>query len=251
MTNSIIQQMLNRRSIRNFTGEHVKDADLQLILQAAQQAPSSINSQQVTLVVTRDKATIQKIAEIAGGQPQVATADVFITVVMDFNRTHEACHLAGQTQVIERSAEALVAGAVDAGIMLQAIQMAADSLGYGTTPIGGIRRDPQAMIDLLKLPARTYPLVGTTIGVPDAAKRPQVKPRVPLASFALDEVYSQERVAAGVKSYDATLRQWWDAQGMTQMPSYVESTAGFYKMVYFPKVAETLRRQGFEFGDSV
>jgi FMN reductase [NAD(P)H] len=126
-----------------------------------------------------------------------------------------------------------------------------DVSAYGTTPIGGIRRDPQAMIDLLKLPLRTYPIVGSTIGVPDPAKRPLVKPRVPLNSFALDEVYSHEKVAAGIRDYDVTLRQWWDGQGMAQMPSYIESTAGFYKLVYYPKIAETLRRQGFEFGDSV
>ena len=84
--NPTLEQILNRRSIRNFTGESVKADDLKLILQAAQQAPTSINGQQVSLVVTRDKSKIKQIAEIAGGQPQVATADVFVTVVIDYHR---------------------------------------------------------------------------------------------------------------------------------------------------------------------
>lgn len=250
MSNPTLQQLLARRSIRNFSGEAVRDADLQQILHAAQQAPTSINAQHISLVVTRDKDTIRKIAEIAGGQPQVANAEVFITVVIDFYRTGEACRLAGTTQVIERSAEGIVAGAVDAGIMLNAIQVAAESLGYGTTPIGGIRRNPEAMIALLDLPAKTYPIVGTTIGVPDQAKLPQIKPRVPLDSFAFRESYDPAKVVEGIRTYDQTLRQWWDAQGMPQMPAYIQSTAGFYKTVYYPKIAATLQKQGFAFADS-
>ena len=249
MNNPTIKQLLERRSIRVFTDEEVKDADLQTILRAAQQAPTSINAEQVSLVVTRDRDTIQKIAQIAGGQPQVAAAPIFVTFVIDFNRTYQACRLVGEEQVIERSAEGLVSGAVDVGIMLSSFQTAAEALGYGTTCIGGIRANPKAMIELLKLPPRTYPLVGSTLGVPDLAKRPQVKPRVPLESFAFDETYSQEKMLAGVLTYDTTLRNWRDAQGMTSMPSYAQSTAGAYKQVYFPKVAETLSAQGFGFLD--
>lgn len=103
MTNATLELLEQRRSVRNFTGESIPDADLQAILKAAQQAPTSVNGQQTSLVVVRDKATIQKIAEIAGGQPQVASADVFIAVVVDFQRPAEAARLAGETQVIERS----------------------------------------------------------------------------------------------------------------------------------------------------
>ncbi|GAM56434.1 hypothetical protein JCM19231_2580 [Vibrio ishigakensis] len=113
--------------MRNFTGESVKEQDLQLILKAAQQAPTSINAQQVSLVITRNKENIQKIAEIAGGQPQVASADVFITIVIDYHRTAVATELAGKEQVIHRSAEGIVVGAGDAGIMLNALQTAANS----------------------------------------------------------------------------------------------------------------------------
>ncbi len=142
--NTIIEQQLNRRSVRDFSGEAVKAEDLTRILQAAQQAPTSINGQQISLVVTRDKDTIQKIAELAGGQPQVAGADVFVTVVVDYHRPASAMDAIDQSLVINQSAEGLMVGAVDAGIMLNAVQTAAESLGYGTTAIGGIRANPEA-----------------------------------------------------------------------------------------------------------
>ena len=247
--NPTLEQLLNRRSIRNFTGESVKSEDLKLILQAAQQAPTSINGQQVSLVVTRDKSKIKKIAEIAGGQPQVATADVFVTVVIDYHRAQAAMAEAGEDMVISRSAEGILVGSVDAGIAVNALQTAAESLGYGTTTIGGIRSNPQAMIDLLELPQNTYPALGSTIGVPDNAVPSAVKPRVALESFAMDEVYDAQKVAQGVKQYDLDLRKWWDSIGLTEMPSYTAQTAQFYNKVYFPKVAQSLEQQGFVFSD--
>ncbi|HHF0518556.1 TPA: nitroreductase family protein [Vibrio alginolyticus] len=247
--NSTIEQLLNRRSIRNFTGESVKEEDLTLMLKAAQQAPTSINGQQVSLVVTQDKDKIKKIAEIAGGQPQVATADVFVTVVIDYNRADSAMKQIDQELVISQSAEGILVGSVDAGIAVNALQTAAHALGYGTTVIGGIRSNPQAVIDLLELPKNTYPVMGSTIGVIDTNVDSAVKPRVALDTFAMREKYDSKKVAQGAIEYDAELRNWWDNIGLTEMPSYAESTAGFYNNIYFPKIAQTLESQGFKFTD--
>ena len=59
--NKVIEQLQNRRSVRNFTGEKVKDEDLELILRTAQRAPSSVNGQQISLIVTRDKEKLKKL----------------------------------------------------------------------------------------------------------------------------------------------------------------------------------------------
>lgn len=251
MNNPVIEQLNQRRSVRAFTGEPVAEADLTSILKATQQAPNSINGQQTTLVVIRDKAKIAQIAEIAGGQPQVAGADVFVAFVIDFNRTAEAAKIAGTQQVVERSAEGILAGTVDAGIALATFQIAAGALGYGSTAIGGIRRNPAALIELLGLPARTYPVVGATLGVPDPERLAQVKPRVPLESYALAERYDADKVAEGVATHDQVLRAWWDGQGLNQMGTYSQDTAKTYSTVYFPSIAATLRAQGFEFADEV
>jgi FMN reductase [NAD(P)H] len=247
--NATIEQLLNRRSIRNFTGESVKEDDLTLMLKAAQQAPTSINGQQVSLVVTQDKEKIKQIAEIAGGQPQVETADVFVTVVIDFNRADSAMKLLGQKMVISKSAEGILVGSVDAGIAVNALQTAAHALGYGTTVIGGIRANPQAIIDLLELPKNTFPIMGSTIGVIDTSIESAVKPRVALDTFAMKEKYDAKKVTDGVIQYDVELRNWWDSIGLTDMPSYAESTSGFYNNIYFPKIAESLESQGFKFTD--
>ena len=226
--NQVIEQMKNRRSVRGFSGESVKDEDLKEILVAAQQAPSSVNGEQISLVVIRDKDKIAKIAEIAGGQPQVAGADIFILVTIDFYRSTYAMKKEGKQNVIPMSAEGILVGAVDGGIMLNALQTAAESFGYGTTAIGG-----------------------TTIGVPTEEKPSFVKPRVPLNSFAHTEKYDKVATEKGVDDYDLVLRKWWDDLGMTQMGNYSQDVSNYYQTIYFPTVAANLRKQGFEFQDEL
>ena len=251
MSNPILKQMQNRRSVRYFTGAPVSDADLKTIFETAQRAPTSINGQQISLIYTRDKARIAKIAELCGGQPQVRTADVFVAVVIDFNRTAIAAELGGKTQVIERSAEGIMVGAIDAGIMLCALQTAAESLGYGTTAIGAVRQNAEAMSELMGLPPKTFVAVGCTIGVPtQAAMDAPLKPRVPLDGFAMPEVYDGAKVGEGVKRYEETFAAFRKNQG-AELPGYVETVAGHYSRVYYRATAKAMQAQGFRFSDTI
>ena len=245
-----IKLLSSRKSIRQFTGESVKNEDLELILKTAQRCPTSINGQQISLVYTRDKEKIKQIAELCGGQQQVATADVFISIVVDFNRTIFAVEQTGEKHQIDKSAEGILVGAVDAGIMLNAIQVAAESLGYGTTAIGAVRNNPEAMIKLLNLPTKTFPIVGTTIGIPTKeAKEAPLKPRIPIESFAFEDKYDDSKVKDGVLTYEKQMKKFREDNNMNYLQSYCEQTASYYKNIYFRKIAENYKNQGFDFKD--
>ncbi len=250
--NQVINQLTNRRSVREFTGEAVKKEDLELILKTAQRAPTSINGQQISLVYTQDKAKIKEIAELCGGQHQVASADVFVTIVVDFNRTAFATEKVGKKHVIEKSAEGILVGAVDAGIILSSLQTAAESLGYGTTAIGAVRMNPEKFIEILGLPKKTYPMVGTTIGVPTLkAKEAPLKPRMPFSSFAFRDKYDDVALKNGVLAYENDLKKYREDHHMNYQTSYMEQVAGYYSSIYFAKNAKYLRLQGFEFQDTL
>src|SRR5512143_18394 len=130
---------------------------LNAIVEAAHCAPTSMNMQEISLVVVRDAERRARIAELAGGQTWVAQAPVFIAIVIDFHKTDLGVRKAGKTQIMHESMEGFGAAAVDAGIALGTMTTAAESLGLGIVPIGGIRRHPQEMIDLLELPPLTFP----------------------------------------------------------------------------------------------
>ena len=252
MENQTIKQLQNRTSIREFTGDGVSNDDLELILRTAQRAPTSINAQQISLIYTRDKEKIKYIAELCGGQPQVATAEVFVFIVIDFNRTNHAAISEGKTQVVEKCAEGIVVGAVDAGIMLSSLQSAAEALGYGTTAIGAIRGNSDKIVELLGLPQRTFAAVGSTIGVPSQkAKSAPLKPRVPFKSFAMEDVYDSEKVKEGAYIYNEEFKAFRDKTGSGSLPSYFKTTSGFYEKSYYRKTATVLEAQGFRFSDSI
>ena len=60
--NEVMEAILNRRSIRAFTGRHIEMEELQQIIDAAVYAPSAKNQQSWHFTVVRN---MEKIAELA------------------------------------------------------------------------------------------------------------------------------------------------------------------------------------------
>ncbi|VDY65343.1 FMN reductase [NAD(P)H] [Shimwellia blattae] len=150
---------------------------------------------------------------------------------------------AGKEQVAHLSVESIVSGATDAGIALEAMMAAARAQGLGIVPIGGIRANPQAVTDLLKLPALTFPVVGLTLGYVD--KPAPQKPRLPLSSFCHEEFYHEERIAPAIEQYNQTLSEHWRQQQRADGEDWGNNTASYYSHIYFPDVLAAILRQGF------
>lgn len=250
MENPTLTQLQNRKSIRHFTGEAISEEDLETIFKTAQRAPTSINGQQISLVYTRDKAKLENIAELCGGQTHIAEADVFVGIIIDFNRTSAIMESVGRNHIIEQSAEGIMVGAIDAGIMLSHLQSAAEALGYGTTAIGAVHKESEAFTKLFNLPQKTFLALGCIIGVPtEKAKNAPLKPRVALDSFVMQERYESEKVRNGALAYEQTLKAFRDATGSGSMPTYAEITSSYYADIYYRKTAKSLVAQGFAFKD--
>ena len=84
---TITDLLRQHRSVRAYSDKAVSDEILDDLVSAVQQSPSSINAQQTSLVVVRNTNTRKQISEIAGGQPWITEAPVFITMIMDFYKT--------------------------------------------------------------------------------------------------------------------------------------------------------------------
>jgi len=231
------------RSDRSFTDEPILDAQLDAIIEAAYRAPTSLNAQHVSLVVTRDAGRRAQIAELAGGQAWIAQAPVFITVVVDMHKTQVGLASIGATQLVHESVEGFAAGVLDAGIALGNLMVAAHSLGLGVVPIGGIRRNPQAIIDLLELPPLTFPINGVSIG--HINKPAHQKPRLPISSFRHEEHYHTEAIAPAIAEYDRTLMDYWRSIGRQDGLPWSANTAQAYSQVYYRETQPVAAKQGF------
>ena len=240
--NSIIKNFISHKSERSFKDQPIDDEVLNRIISTAYHAPTSVNSQQVSVIVTRDAEKRAKIAEIAGGQPWIAKAPIFITFVLDMHKSYTGMAAIGQTQIAHQSIESIVSGATDVGIALGSVMAAARAEGLGIVPIGGIRRDPQALISLLELPELTFPVAGVVIGHVDQPSH--MKPRLPMETFRHDEAYRagmEEQIAR----YNEVMVQHWKEIGRNDGESWSESVSGYYKNIYFPEVLPALKKQGF------
>ncbi|MEI2605131.1 NADPH-dependent oxidoreductase [Erwinia aphidicola] len=241
--NEITQLLKSHRSDRSYLATPIADTIIDDIVETAWRAPTSVNSQQVSLVVVRDAATRAKIAEIAGGQPWIAKAPVFITFVLDMHKSQLAIEAEGKQQIAHESLESLISGSTDIGIALATVMTAARSHGLGVVPIGGIRREPQAMIELLNLPELTFPVAGVVLGYVD---EPAVqKPRMSLAGFRHEERYNSAMLPEVIKAYNEVLVAHWQQTGRSDGDNWGNNTASYYDHIYFPQVQPAVLKQGF------
>jgi len=243
--NNTIDTIKNHRSIRQYSDKDVPAELIDEIIKSAQAMPNSINGQQTSVIVVRDKKKKEKLAELVGNQEYVAKAPVFLVFVMDFYRTYLAGEKTGFKQVIHEDIEGILAGSVDVGIALGASVVAAESLGLGTVPIGGIRKNPEEVIELLGLPKYTFPLVGLVVGYP--ADKSHKKPRVPFDSFKHDESYDTKVVEDSINVYDEQMDKYLKDIGRSeQETNWSTLTSRIYQSVYYPKVKDTIAKQGLK-----
>ncbi|MCT8975619.1 NADPH-dependent oxidoreductase [Clostridium sp. CX1] len=241
--NETIKIIQNHRSIRKYLDKDIPQEVLVDILKAAQSMPTSINGQQVSIIVVKDKSRKDVISELSGGQPWISAAPVFLVFVADFYKTYLACEKNKTTQVIHESIEGTLVGTFDAGIAMGGTIVAAESLGLGIVPIGGIRNNPEKIIELLELPKYTYPIAGLVLGYPEDLSKE--KPRLPFESFIHNESYDKENLKGHIDNYDDTMSKYYAERGDKQS-NWSSQIAHAYKVVYFPKVYPTIKEQGFK-----
>jgi len=243
--NETLSLLYSHHTDRSFTKQPVSEEDLCSILEAARRAPTSKNSQHVSMIVVRDPERRARIAEAAGGQKWIAIAPVFIAVVLDFYKTSVGVEVAGDKQDVQETLEGLLAGVTDVGIALAAMIDAARSLGLGIVPLGGIRRNPQVLIDLLEIPHLAFPIVGLSIGYVDKAA--SLKPRLPMETFRHDERYHTEGLREAISEYDTTMLDYWKSLGRSDGKTWSLNTAESYKESGSRPVKAAINKQGITF----
>jgi len=240
--NETIRLIQAHRSDRSYKSDPIPDEILDDIIECAHRAPTSKNSQQVSIVVVKNEAHRKRVAEITG-QPWLAQAPVFLVFVADLYKTGLGLDKIGVVQQTQHSVEGLMCATLDVGIALGTAIIAARSCGLGIVPIGSIRKDPQAMIDLLGLPKYTFPINGLAIGYVDEVATQ--KPRLPLASFRHEENYHEENLGTAIDAYEVILPAYWKQINRPDGLTWTKNTAATYGKVYYPKVKAAADAQGF------
>jgi nitroreductase len=110
---------LERKSVRKYTDEDVKQEDLEYILRVAMSAPTARNTRCYSFLVIKDKKTHEKLAAVHKAAQMILHAPLAILVVGDQNKAYEqylSQDCAAATQNILLAATAKGYGSVWCGV---------------------------------------------------------------------------------------------------------------------------------------
>ena len=199
-TPAALAPLLDRRVTRRYLAEPVPDPLLDALLAAAQSAPSKSDLQQYSVVVMRDPARIQRIADWIGTMPWIASAPVFLVWCADMRRGQRLCAM-HRMKHANNNLDTFLNTAVDCALAMAAFMTAADAVGLGACPISYVRSHIEKVTPLLDLPDGVFPVAGLTLGWPDG-RRP-VSMRLPPAVVVHRERYDDSAMEREVRAYDA------------------------------------------------
>jgi nitroreductase len=162
-----------RRSVRNYLDKPVEEEKLDRILEAARLAPSASNRQEWRLVVVRDPAMRQKLAEAANNQKFVGQAGAVLVAC-----ANKAEHVMSCGQPCYP---------IDVAIILDHISLLAAAEGLGTCWIGAFNE--AKVKQLLNIPAEARVVELMPIGYPAEPLEAKPKNRLAVGEIVKEEVW--------------------------------------------------------------
>ncbi|SJN10468.1 nitroreductase [Halomonas citrativorans] len=240
--NDVIKLLKSHRSVRKFKDQPIARELLIELIQAGQGAATSSHVQAYTVIHVTNSANREQIAELAGGQSYIASCADFLVFCADMKRPTEASERAG-SNVVRGMTEQLLVATVDTALMAQNVATAAESEGLGICYIGGIRNNPQAVSDLLKLPEHVYPVFGMCLGYP--SHEPEVKPRLPVEAILKEDYYSDD--SAQVQAFDDTMQAYYQSRSSGNKDSdWSQNLKPLFDNKLRPHMRDFLIQRGFE-----
>lgn len=249
--NEVLNTLTSHRSFRQYKDKPLEEEHLDVILHAAQAAPTWIHGQQVSVIVIQNRDKKKQLASFCGNQEHINQAPVFLVFCADFHRAKLASELEGMSFEVVNDVDALLVGATDVGIAMSNAIAASESLGLGTVPIGGIRRNPLDVIELLEIPKYIIPIAGLCIGYP--SEDPGLNPRFPKEAFRHFETYDSNQIQY-IKSYNEIFKQHQlKKTNRKQDSNWTNRISKFYHEKHYnhqyPDVPKMLNQQGFNCKD--
>ncbi|MBC2580479.1 nitroreductase [Clostridium sp. DJ247] len=176
--NETLNTLLNRRSIRAYKQDQIKDEDLQTILKAGLFAPSAMNQQSWHFTVIQNEETLHKINEVSrtilqkSGNKNLEERAKSEKFSLFYN---------APTLIIVSGSEKAIAPQIDCAVALENMFLAATSLDIGSCWIHGVTsfsntEEGKALLKELGIP-EDYNVIGSGAFGYKATEAPNAAPR--------------------------------------------------------------------------
>lgn len=242
--------LLKHRSVRAYAPDPLPAGTLEAMVVAAQSASSSSNLQAWSVVAVEEQGRKARLAHLAGDQAHIGDCPLFLVWLADLALL---ARVAAQRDLPHAGldyTEMFLLAVIDATLAAQNAVVAAEALGLGVVYIGGIRNHPLAVAAELHLPPRVFPVFGLCVGVPDAARPADIKPRLPQAAVLHRETYVADQQDAAVERYNQVMTPFYRDQQMRVNGDWaqhsVRRVAGPHSLSGRDTIREALRQLGFD-----
>jgi FMN reductase [NAD(P)H] len=247
-----LAQVLTHRTHRRYTAAPVPDDVVEILLAAALSAPSKSDLQQVGIVLVRDRAKQALIGSWIPDMPQIAQAPLFAVFCGDNRRLRRIFELRRRA-FINDTLDMFMNAAVDAGLAMQSLIVAAEAMGLGCCPISVIRNHVEKVSELLELPPGVFPVAGLCVGYP--SQPGWISLRLPPAVTVHTDRYDDRALPDEVEAYDRRRearhrtpresQRFPDRFGYAESYGWSEDKARQYSVPERHNFGPFIRRHGF------
>lgn len=194
-----LASILERRTQRQYTDQMIEDELLEVLIACGLSASSKSDLQQASIVVVDDPVNRELIGSWIPSMPWITQAPRFLVFCADHSRIRIAAEMRDKPFPND-NVDQFMNSAIDAGLVMQTLTMAAESVGLGCCPISEVRSHIEALSELLELPDLVFPIAGLCLGYP--AREGFVSMRLPQSLTVHRERYDASRRAEKLHAYD-------------------------------------------------
>jgi nitroreductase/FMN reductase [NAD(P)H] len=194
-----IARIASHRVHRSFLARDIAPDLLRLLCACALSAPSKSDLQQGDILIIRDKAKRDAVADLLPDMPWVREAPVFLVFLANGRRLPAISRLRSRPFPNDHL-DLFFNATVDAAIVMTTFLRAAEAAGLGCCPISVIRDHAAVISEMLGLPAKVIPIAGMCVGWP--ADEGGITPRLPLDVTVHEERFAETDLAGRIDAYD-------------------------------------------------
>jgi Nitroreductase len=175
MKNITIDQIYERKSVRQYLDKDITKEDKKLIFDSIIQAPTAGNMSLYSVIEVSDQSIKDKLVISCDNQPFIASAPLVLVFLADYKRWFDLfSHYSNDLRSLD-SGDLFLAMS-DALIAAQNAVVAAESLGIGSCYIGDILEKYEYHQELFKLPNGVIPVGMLCFGYPTELQKTRKKP---------------------------------------------------------------------------
>ena len=214
MINEMIEKQLSHRTIREFKSEPLDEKVIETLMEVARRTATSNGMQSTSIIRITNQEIKRQIAEICK-QEYILRVPVLFIFVADCYRNMRIAQDKGCYEDSAGDMDRFFQAITDTCLAAQNVVNAAESLDLGALYLGSTLNDAQKLIEVLKLPKLTFPVVGLGLGIPN--QNPSLKPRMSNELKVFENNYVIfDNYLKKISDYDEEMQTYYDLRNINQ-----------------------------------